>query len=154
MISDPQLHTFVTTSRQGGQLPKWHFKVHWCPQGSFLWQGPLQVGWTCSHLMGGSIFAPPQGQYKGWFDTNLHYLQNPRWQKLLHVCFPQANILLHVLRHKCLPDWSYAPFTGQQSSLHLCFLQDMYWLQTLLHLKVSISSCSSGVISLCFRCSG
>lgn len=50
--------------------------------------------------MGGSIFKVPQGQNIGWFETNLQGLQNPIWQKVLQVCFPQASVLLQVLKHK------------------------------------------------------
>jgi len=61
----PQLQTFVTSSKQGGQLPTWHFSVHWCPQGSVFLQLPKQVGCGVVQRMGGSIFVSPQGHAKG-----------------------------------------------------------------------------------------
>ena len=136
MISPPQLQTFVTTSRQGGQLPTWHLRLHWCPQASTFLQSPTHVSRVGElQRIGGSIFVSPQEHIRGWFETHLQGLQRPRWQNCPHWCFPQDSVLLHVLRHRCLPRGSCIPFlAGQHISLHLCFLHDYSYPQIFLHL--------------------
>jgi len=43
-VSLPQLQTFETGSKHGGQEPRWHLKEHLCPHCSSFLQGPPHVG--------------------------------------------------------------------------------------------------------------
>lgn len=129
--SFPQMHVFVTVSRQGGQFPKWHLIEHLWPHGKTFWHGPPHCGCSVPHLMGGSTFAIPHGQKRGSLEYTRHGLQNPIWQKSLHWCTPHCNVLLQVYKHMWSPLGSGPPFcTGQQTFLHLCLLHDFMILQT------------------------